>query len=153
MHFKKISLLSAAFLSLSMIVGCSGEKDYSASGNNIPEGVDHSFVPESDYGKMITNPTRGLEYVATGQNPDWTIHAVLTSMTYISPSHRNGVEMTATTDIDGSIVTFKGELEGKPLTLVLRPGPCKDATMTDDQKIIASLKIGAESYQGCSSVG
>lgn len=144
----------STLLTLSLIVaGCSGEKVYSDSGANIPEGVDHSFIPKSDFQKMVTTPTHGLEYVATGTNPDWTIHAVLTSLTYISPQHQNGIEITAASKIDGSTVVFTGELESEPLTLELRPAHCIPATPTDDPKLKATLTLGSKTFHGCSTVG
>lgn len=91
-------------------------------------------------------------FTAVGTEPFWSAKVDGERLTYMTPENQAGRTITVERSSSASgrpTVSLRGQLEGKPLVLILSAGPCSDGMSDTRHPFAAERRLGQNIVHGC----
>jgi uncharacterized membrane protein len=97
-----------------------------------------------------TGPTTiTLHLRAFGTEPFWAIDIAPGQLRYSNPDLQDGKPFAASSSPEGKGVRYSGTLDGKAISLLIKPGNCSDGMSDTVHKWQATLTIDGKTERGC----
>ncbi|SRR5690606_5984234 len=93
------------------------------------------------------------DYVATGNEPFWSIRATDGTLVYSTPEDLEGQVLQATREEAGGVLRFSGEADGKPFVLELHRESCEDTMSGWMHDFRSAFTWGGRVLAGCARRG
>ena len=107
--------------------------------------------PEIHPSAQLVPPPPGSwrHFQALGTEPFWSFEVAADKLVYSSPEAIKGVTLKASYAADGQGYRYTAMMDGKPLTLLIQPGPCSDGMSDTTYAYTATYTLGAQTERGC----
>ena len=89
------------------------------------------------------------QYRAIGTEPFWTLDQLPGQLRYSSPDNQQGTLFAVSVAVTGETTRFTGNLEGKPVILLIEPGQCSDGMSDTVYAWKATFTWGDRIERGC----
>lgn len=143
----------ALILGLVLLAGCERPKPPDAVVTAAPSETGLSAPmpkPAVTAKPANTGPTTAtLHLRAFGTEPFWAIDIVPGQLRYSNPELQDGQPFAASSSPEGEGVRYSGRLDGKAISLLIKPGDCSDGMSDTLHKWQATLTIDGKTHQGC----
>lgn len=91
--------------------------------------------------------------VAIGTEPFWSVEVDPGELTYATPDRLLGISAPAKRKVDGTGITWRAVLDGKPLVLRVETGRCNDGMSDTVYPYRATLTLAGKQRHGCARNG
>ena len=140
-----------AMIALIVLSGC-GQRTPPESRTSTTAKVDSAAAPDAP-----GSPRMDSVLVALGNEPFWGVRVTAYEILYRDPEHQDGYRFPPATAIEeGGTRIFRSRRDipasqpgPRTLELRIRPGACSDGMSDRRYSLVALLKIGEETYNGC----
>ena len=114
-------------------------------------GGGHDATSRTDGSKATNYTGVGADEVLrfTGTEPFWGGEVTGTTLTYTTPEAPQGTTATVRRFTGNNGLAFSGTLAGKPFDMAVTESACSDGMSDRTYPLSVTLKIGAETRQGC----
>lgn len=89
------------------------------------------------------------DFKAIGTEPFWSASIAGSNLVYSTPDFPAGMRIVVSRKVTAESVEYAGILDGKPLSLTLRAGPCSDGMSDKVYRYSATREIGPDVQRGC----
>ncbi len=132
-----------------LLAGMLGVSSCGQDAQNVPGNT----ADEAAFSAIAADETIRL----TGTEPFWGGSVEGDRLIYTTPENPDGTVIDITRFAGRGGLSFSGTLSGQPLDLAITPAPtfapCSDGMSDRDYPFIATLRIGAETREGCAWTG
>lgn len=90
-------------------------------------------------------------FKAIGTEPFWSASVLGDTLIYSTPEFPEGARVATSRSNESGLVRLTGTIDGKPLELELRAGPCSDGMSDVVYPFAVTRKIGADIQRGCAA--
>lgn len=90
-------------------------------------------------------------FKATGTEPFWSASVLGDTLIYSTPEFPEGARVAISRSNESGLVRLTGTIDGKPLELEVRAGPCSDGMSDVVYPLAVTRKIGTDIQRGCAA--
>ena len=136
--------LFAALACSLLVAACA--RDAPAPAPSAPEAVDQ--VVAAPAGPAVP------DFIATGNEPFWSVRVTGESLVYSTPEDIDGQELSpARREESDGVLRYEGEAGGEAFALVLHEEPCQDSMSGWHHDFRSEFSWGQRSLAGCARRG
>ncbi|MCE7033259.1 hypothetical protein LY625_11635 [Lysobacter sp. GX 14042] len=145
----QFSSLAPALVCAALLAGCAAD-DASRAGQQQrgPATAAPAGEPSQD-----GVDAGAADYVATGNEPFWSVRASGGTLVYSTPDDLDGQVLQATREESGGVLRFSGEADGAPFVLELHQEPCQDSMSGWMHDFRSRFAWGGRVLAGCARRG
>ena len=139
---------SGIMLALLLVAGCDRKTTV-----EIRNGPETAATPVGDAkGQLevkLADPAKEKRYQALGTEPFWSVEITPGKLRYSTPDNPDGIAFPASESALGTGTRYSGMMDGKALSVTIKPGQCSDGMSDTAYPYKALLTIEGRTEQGC----
>lgn len=145
----QFSSLASALVCALLLAGCAADD---ATGAAQQQGGPVTTAPAGEPVQHGVD-TGAADYIATGNEPFWSVRASGGSLVYSTPEDLDGQVLRATREESDGDLRFSGEADGAPFVLELHEEPCQDTMSGWMHDFRSRFTWGERVLAGCARRG